>query len=264
MDDSRAAEVYGHFAISSEITAVVRREPLAPPPHASGVSTIIYDIPSANDPVVVRIAAADKVAPACLAEDGISRVILIVAQETVRRVFGKGLPKPGDFYMPAELRCIAVALHEPAVTGEARPIYRTAKALELFCETTRLIMNAALVPMTASSGISVMDSRRIGAARRLIEDRWNEKLTLEQIARACGLNRAKLTLGFREMFNCSIAEALAEQRMRVASKLLVTTDMSVSSVGYESGYLNNASFTRAFGRRFGMAPSDYRAGRMAA
>jgi AraC family transcriptional activator of pyochelin receptor len=29
-------------------------------------------------------------------------------------------------------------------------------------------------------------------------------------------------------------------------------------IGYRSGYSNNASFTRAFGRHFGVSPSDLR------
>jgi AraC family transcriptional activator of pyochelin receptor len=41
--------------------------------------------------------------------------------------------------------------------------------------------------------------------------------------------------------------------------MLRTTDLPVSSIGYENGYLNNASFARAFSRRFGLSPSDFRA-----
>jgi AraC family transcriptional activator of pyochelin receptor len=66
------------------------------------------------------------------------------------------------------------------------------------------------------------------------------------------------------MFDCSVAEALAERRLAQASRLLLTTDLPVSSVGYEAGYLNNASFARAFGRHFGRSPSDYRAGALVA
>ncbi len=66
------------------------------------------------------------------------------------------------------------------------------------------------------------------------------------------------------MFRCSIGEALAEQRLSQASRMLLTTDLPVSSVGYENGYLNNASFARAFGRRFGKSPSDFRIDQAAA
>ncbi|MEX6650950.1 helix-turn-helix domain-containing protein [Pseudomonas aeruginosa] len=40
--------------------------------------------------------------------------------------------------------------------------------------------------------------------------------------------------------------------------------MPVSSIGYQCGYLNNASFTRAFSRQFGTTPSSLRAPRLAA
>ena len=96
------------------------------------------------------------------------------------------------------------------------------------------------------------------AARQMIDDRASEKLTLDLIARGCGLNRSKLTRGFRELFNCTVAEAIAERRLDLARRMLLTTDLPVSSIGYESGYLNNASFARAFGRRFGRSPSDFR------
>jgi len=66
------------------------------------------------------------------------------------------------------------------------------------------------------------------------------------------------------MFDCSVAEAIAERRLEQASHMLLTTDLPVSSIGYENGYLNNAAFTRAFGRRFGVSPTDYRACRIAA
>jgi AraC family transcriptional activator of pyochelin receptor len=46
--------------------------------------------------------------------------------------------------------------------------------------------------------------------------------------------------------------------------MLLATDLPVSSVGYACGYLSNASFTRAFSRRYGVVPSRLRAEEMAA
>ena len=101
------------------------------------------------------------------------------------------------------------------------------------------------------------------AARRLIEQRWQEKLTLNSIASACGLNRSKLARGFRDMFNSSVATVIAEQRLGEARQLLVSTELPISSIGYQCGYQNNAAFTRAFSRRHGMAPSNYRVSALA-
>jgi AraC family transcriptional activator of pyochelin receptor len=157
-----------------------------------------------------------------------------------------------------------MALRDCAMAGEPRNVYRLAKSLELLCETVRMWAEGALVPLAPEGDLSFADTRRLIDARRLIDERWHEKLTLDSIARACGLNRAKLTRGFRELFACSIAEALAERRLGEASRMLLTTDKPVSSIGYENGYLNNASFARAFSRRFGRSPSDFRATGVAA
>ena len=188
-------------------------------------------------------------------------VVLLVDRAALARLGGQALVQSNQscFHLPQELRAIVRMLCDPPAGGEARTTYRLAKSIELACETVRLFEQGDLVATGCEGVRSEADSRRLIAARRMIDERWNEKLTLDQIARACGLNRAKLTRGFREMFNCSIAEALAERRLLEARRLLLTTDLPVSSVGYESGYLNNASFSRAFGRHFGRSPSDYRA-----
>jgi AraC family transcriptional activator of pyochelin receptor len=188
-------------------------------------------------------------------------VVLLVARSALERLGGSALigSNQSCFHLPSELRAIVLMICNPPNLGEARATYRLAKSIELVCETVRLFEGGRLVAAVSESICSEADSRRLLAARRMIDDRWNEKLTLDQIARTCGLNRAKLTRGFREMFNSSIAETLAERRLLEARRLLLTTDLPVSSIGYESGYLNNASFSRAFGRHFGRSPSDYRA-----
>jgi AraC family transcriptional activator of pyochelin receptor len=168
------------------------------------------------------------------------------------------------FHLPSPLRTIAMAVRDCALSGEARVVYRLGKSIELVCETIRTQNAGDLVALAPACALSADDTRRVAAARRMIDERWSEKLTLDKISRACGLNRAKLTRGFRDMFNCTIAEALAEKRLQQASLMLRTTDKPVSSIGYENGYLNNASFARAFSRRFGLSPSDFRAGQLAA
>ncbi len=192
-----------------------------------------------------------------------SRLVLVVQQSAFSRIGGIE-PTSDAYHLPSVLRGIVHAIRDSALSGETLQVYRLGKSIELLCETIRLLKVNDLLPLAGESMLSLEDTRRIVAARHMIDERWNEKLTLDKIARACGLNRAKLTRGFRDMFNCTIAEAIAEQRLSQAKRMLLTTDLPVSSIGYENGYLNNASFARAFGRRFGVSPSDFRACQFAA
>jgi AraC family transcriptional activator of pyochelin receptor len=192
------------------------------------------------------------------------QLILVVSRAACRRIF-TALPKhEGMFHIPPALRAIALAIVNCARPEPARTTLRLAKSIELLCETFILLQQDALIPATRDAQLSYQDCRRIQAARRLIETRWNEKLTLDSIALACGLNRSKLARGFRDMFGSSVSDLIVEQRLGGAKQMLVGTELPISAIGYRCGYLNNAAFTRAFSRRYGVAPSSFRAAALAA
>ncbi|MXP29732.1 helix-turn-helix domain-containing protein [Porphyrobacter algicida] len=183
-----------------------------------------------------------------------------VAHDALARLF-EWTPDKADqspFHLTSELRAIALAILEAPMDGPPRETYRVGKSIELLCETMRALREGWLVPVVPGNALSPADSRRLVAVRRIIDERWADRLTLESLARASGMNRAKLTRGFRALYHCTVTEAISERRLMEARRALRTTDLPVSSIGYASGYLNNASFTRAFGRRFGVSPSEYR------
>ena len=189
--------------------------------------------------------------------DGV--VVLVVAGCAIERLFGS-LPSNGRWHVTSDLRTLVRSV-EVGAAGEAGDTLRLAKSIELLCAVFDHAGRGLLVPADAEGGLSQADARRIAAARRLIEERWSEKLTLDAIARACGLNRGKLTRGFRALYACTVADALTERRLAGARRLLEATDLPIGTIGYRCGYLNNASFTRAFARSVGVAPTRWRAER---
>lgn len=250
-----AAEAAGYVEVSPEMTLLLGAGADAPLP--AKAMALCFNVEGVC-PTLAFDAVPDF---ADYAND--QRLILAIDRSAYERIGGASLDSDA-FHLPSALRAIVIAIRVTSLSGEARTIYRLGKAIELLCETIRLMNAGELIAIVNDGALSMEDTRRVVAARRMIDERWGEKLTLDKIARACGLNRAKLTRGFREMFNCTIAEAIAEQRLSQAKRMLITTDKPVSSIGYENGYLNNASFARAFGRRFGLSPSDFRACQLAA
>ncbi|MEZ5971790.1 MAG: AraC family transcriptional regulator [Hyphomonadaceae bacterium] len=238
--------------VSPEMTLLLGAGPLGQAPLPPEHIVLAFDVEAQTPTVAFDL----QPTTASIAAD--TRLLLVIQRSAFMRVGGI-LPDGDAFHLPSALRSVALAIRDCALSGETLTIYRLGKSIELLCETIRLLASDTLLPIAGEGILSLEDTQRIVAARRMIDERWNEKLTLDKIARACGLNRAKLTRGFRDMFNCSIAEAIAEQRLSQAKRMLLTTNLPVSSIGYENGYLNNASFARAFGRRFGVSPSDLRA-----
>lgn len=233
----------------------------AQPPRAIG---FVLTFGAAGTPATVRYLGrpSGKVLDADLQ----TRLILLVTRDACERIAGGPLAFADGslFHLPTALRTIALAVRDCDLPEAASTPYRLAKSIELLCDLLRAHVGNALVPVSPDGILSRADTQRLLAARQVIDERWAEKLTLDMIARASGLNRGKLTRGFREMFDCTVADAISGNRLSEARHMLLATDLPVSSIGYRCGYLNNASFTRAFARHFGEAPTQFRARSLAA
>lgn len=204
--------------------------------------------PSASD--TYRLNAAD--------------LVFIVQRAACQRIFGGAPAEANVWHLPSELRATALAILECGGPDEACKTLRLGLSIELLCQIFVSLGDETLVPTDGAVGLNELDAARIAAARRIVDEKWQEKLTLNDIARACGLNRDKLTRGFRSVYGSTVTDLLTENRLAGARRLLLATDMPISSIAYRCGYLSNASFTRAFARRFGSAPSTLRHGKVAA
>jgi AraC family transcriptional regulator, transcriptional activator of the genes for pyochelin and ferripyochelin receptors len=188
------------------------------------------------------------------------RLILIMDRKACERLLGRELDllDKSVRYLPPELNAIAAAIRDCVLPSAASTPYRLAKSIELICEILEAHRTGRLSEASSPAALTQRDIERIAAARKMIDEHWNEKLTLCQIARSCGLNRSKLARGFRQLYQCTVTEALLERRLGEARQQLISTDLPVGLIGYRSGYHNNASFSRAFSRRFGVPPSNFR------
>lgn len=191
--------------------------------------------------------------------EGSSDMVFVVDRAGCREVIGVVPDLTGVWHLPSEQRAMVMAILQCRLPEPAGQTLRTVKAVELLCALTTDLACGRLVRADGSGELCELDTQRIISARRMIDERWHEKLTVDTIARACGVNRAKLTRGFRLIFGCTVAEAIAENRLGGARQMLFATDLPIATIGYRCGYLNNAAFTRAFSRRFGLAPTSLRA-----
>ena len=249
--------------VSAEMLAMVGRGPAGEQAWPANPVAFVIDVSGFREPPAFRFIAAPIENDFHVGSE-YERVIFLVAREACERLRGQHLNMEDgrSYLLTAELRSIALAIRDCALPPAAALPFRLAKSIELFCEIVEADRNALLVPVVGDVGccLSSADRCRIAAAKNLIDERWNEPLTLEQIARHSGINRSKLSRGFRQLFGTSVAEALSERRLEQARRQLLGTDLPVGQIGYRSGYQNNASFTRAFGRRFGVSPTELRSG----
>ena len=105
---------------------------------------------------------------------------------------------------------------------------------------------------------------RIAAAVSRLEARQEVRPGLDAVAAQAGLSPAQLNRLFKRHLGAAPGYLARACRLDHAAKLLVASDCPIAEIAAACGYADQASFTRAFGRRFGLPPGRFRtqAGRM--
>ncbi|GIP41038.1 AraC family transcriptional regulator [Paenibacillus sp. J31TS4] len=112
---------------------------------------------------------------------------------------------------------------------------------------------------SAESAPSGPESRRaIWAIIQYVHTHYLDHMTLEDLSRRFGLSVPYLSRTFKEQVGQSFLAYLHALRIRRASSLLITTQMTVSEIATEVGFDSFRTFSRVFKELKGQTPSEYR------
>ena len=87
---------------------------------------------------------------------------------------------------------------------------------------------------------------------------WQERYTIEQLAREYSINASVLKKVFKMVYGKPVAQYMKEYRMRKAAALLVAGSSSVAEIAAAAGYDSQSKFAAAFKQVMQLAPSEYR------
>jgi AraC-like DNA-binding protein len=96
--------------------------------------------------------------------------------------------------------------------------------------------------------------RSLAALHRKPAHPW----TLDELATEAAVSRSALTERFARYLGQSPMAYLADWRLELGAEALRTTSRSVLQIATDVGYESEAAFNRAFKRRFGQPPAQYR------
>lgn len=114
----------------------------------------------------------------------------------------------------------------------------------------------AILPVTPPT--AVRDDDLVAATVSLLQDEDFAWPGLDDLARQAGTNEKKLTELFRQCFGMTVFEYLADLRLECARRRLADTRMQIQLIADRAGYRNASDFSRAFRRRYGVGPRQYR------
>lgn len=102
------------------------------------------------------------------------------------------------------------------------------------------------------------DYRRLAPALAFIAKNYAAPIAIGPLARRCGLSEPHFRRLFGRTMSRSPAAYWHDLRLRMASSLLCTTDLSVLEISQTVGYSTLSSFNRQFSAAFSCAPRAWR------
>lgn len=102
-------------------------------------------------------------------------------------------------------------------------------------------------------------SNFIVEAVRYIQSNYQNPISLESVAKSCGVSKVHLSRSFKEKIGIGLNEYISIFRLKKAKELLLTRDkMLVSEIAFDCGFNDSNYFSWLFKKTYGVTPSQYR------
>jgi AraC family transcriptional regulator len=98
----------------------------------------------------------------------------------------------------------------------------------------------------------------VSLANELMQDRWNEQITLRELSAATGMHPVTISKQFPRYFACTFGEFMRKLKVKRALVLMKDPRYSLSSIAYECGFADHTHFARCFKQLTGFLPKQYR------
>lgn len=105
---------------------------------------------------------------------------------------------------------------------------------------------------------SAKNQDRILTMMAFVQENYQQKLTLQDIADAGAVSTRECLRCFQSAIRQSPVEYLLEYRVQAATKLLETTELSVTEIAMRTGWGSSSYFAKMFHRLRGKSPNAHR------
>lgn len=99
---------------------------------------------------------------------------------------------------------------------------------------------------------------RMSQITKIIDEKYQDNLTLGQLADQVHLSAPYLSRFFEKQFGVTFLNYLTKVRLNHAVNELMETDATIETVSADSGFPNSHAFVQSFKKEYGLLPSLYR------
>ena len=133
------------------------------------------------------------------------------------------------------------------------------KVKSRFLEFMYLIVTEFRIEQTDK--VQVQQKRHLGKLSQVtqyMKENYNKELSLEMVAARFGFTPTYLSHMFREYAQVGYRTYLIDLRVKYAMRELLNTDRYVGDIALDHGFPDARAFAKAFRKRYGCLPSQYR------
>src|SRR5215475_11869753 len=123
---------------------------------------------------------------------------------------------------------------------------------------TLLLVSLSRLAADVAGDLKLKDEPLLATVFDLIESRYGQPISLQDVATEVGLSPGHLTTVVRRKTGRTVQLWIAERRMAEARRLLAGTDLTVETVATRVGYRDASYFIRSFRRHHGVTPLQWR------
>ena len=87
---------------------------------------------------------------------------------------------------------------------------------------------------------------------------FNEKFSIEELAKRYGMSRSKFYMLWKNNFDVSPVQYILDLRLQAAAKFLQKTPFPVRRIAGEVGFCSTDNFHHKFKAKYSMTPAEYR------
>ncbi len=164
--------------------------------------------------------------------------------------------KPGDTYYQKILSILSDVWDAMWRETTDYAILVRNRLSDLFCILLHLQENTD--QHSAKKSCNFLQENRMQALLDYIHKNYNQRITLEDLAKAVSVSKTEILRCFKSIIGQSPITYLKDYRLQKAAYMIANTDLAIGQICEECGFHDNSYFTRSFKEIYHCTPHDYR------
>lgn len=116
----------------------------------------------------------------------------------------------------------------------------------------------SLLALFAKKGQSSLKPSWLNNLKEILEDRWNEFVLLDELAKQINVHPVTISKYFRKYFHCTLSDYMRKIKIEKAVYLLMNTRKSITEIAFLCGFSDQSHFIRVFKAYVGFNPKRFR------